>query len=125
MSQNQVFSDELDQHIYEEAQALEAIANLATASASDKTTIATLVEANASLVKEVTSLHKEIATLRLANHSKGRKGKGTSLMHYCWSCGTNLNHASLDCINPKPNHKNDATAANKKGGETRRFKSFE
>ena len=47
-----------------EVQALEAIANLATASAENRQTITKLTETNASLVKELVELQKEIASLK-------------------------------------------------------------
>ena len=53
-----------DNEINEEAHALEAIANLATASATDKSTIATLTNTNAMLVKEIANLRKEIASFK-------------------------------------------------------------
>ena len=102
---------------------MEAITNLATASASDKSTIATLTATNATLtstnstlVKEITFLRKELHTLRDAgsdtNHRK----------HYCWSCGTFSSHPSHKCNVKKDGHKNGATATNKMGGETKRFR---
>ena len=43
---------------------MEAVANLATASSADKETITTLINTNATLVKEVESLRQELAGLR-------------------------------------------------------------
>ena len=112
-----------DQAIQEEAGALEAIANLATASASDKSTMsiltatnATLTATNATLVKETSFLRKEIYALREAGSDAGHR------KHYCWSCGTSSNHPSHKCTTKKDGHKNGATAINKMGGETRRFR---
>ena len=106
-----------DNEINEEAHALEAIANLATASATDKSTITTLTNTNTMLVKEITILRKEIASL------KPFPRNSFTFTHYCWSCGTKSDHPSHKCEKRKPNHQVQATAANKMGGETRGFRS--
>ena len=106
-----------DNEIIEEAHALEAIANLATASATDKATIATLTNTNATLVKEIASLRKEITSLKPYPRSS------FPFTHYCWSCGTKSDHPSHKCEKRKPNHQVQATAASEMGGETRVFRS--
>ena len=105
-----------DNVISEEAHALEAIANLATASATDKATIATLTNTNATLVKEIANLRKEIASLKPSARSS------FPFTHCCWSCGTKSDHPSHKCEKQKANHQAQATAANKIGGETRVFR---
>ena len=112
-----------DQAIQEEAGALEAIANLATASASDKSEIANLTSTNdiltstnATLVKELTYLRKEIYALRTSSSDV------VHFTHYFQSYSNNSNHASHRCPSPKDGHKNRATTLNKMGGETRRYR---
>ena len=90
----------------QEAQALEAIANLATASADSRQTINALTQTNASLVAELVSLRKEAAALKL------RKTKN----HCCWSYGTLSDYKSKNCANKKPGNKDDATFYSKQGG---------
>ena len=107
---------EFDRAISEESHALEAIANLATASATDKATIPTLTNTNAVLVKEIASLRKEITSLRFRPQPFG------SNTHYCWSCGKKSDHPSSKCETRKPNHQTGATAANMMGGETRMWR---
>ena len=113
----------LDHAIQEEAGALEAIANLATASASDKSTIATLTATNATLTSTNSTLAKEITFLRKELYALRDAGSdNTNHKHYCWLCGTSLSHPSHKCNAKKDGHKNGATATNKIGGETRRFR---
>ena len=100
-----------------EADAFEAIANLAIASSEDKNTISTLTATNASLVQQLVSLRAELATCRRSSSNSNRN-------HYCWTHCTSCNHKSADCMLKKSGHKIDATAENKMGGETRRFRSF-
>ena len=97
-----------------EVQALEAIANLATASAEDKQTIATLTATNASLVAELIEVRKEFAAFRKSTRS--------NLKHYCWSCGTHCDHDSKICKAKKAGHKDEATWKNKLGGSESRYK---
>ena len=76
---------EFNQVTHEEDQALEVIYNLATTSATDKSTIATLASTNAYVVKALASSRRELSTLKpYENSEKSRK-------HYCWSCGANCN----------------------------------
>jgi len=102
-----------------EADALEAIANLAIASSEDKNTINTLTATNASLVQQLVSLRAELANCR-----RSARTKNQSFTHYCWTHGTSCNHKSENCHGKKDGHKLAATAENKMNGETRRFRSF-
>ena len=99
-----------------EVQALEVIANLATASAEDKQTIATLTATNATLVAELAEVRKEFAAFRKSSNRR-------NLNHYCWSYGTHCDHDSKTCKDKKPGHKDDATWRNKLGGNENRYKS--
>ena len=111
-----------NQAIHKEAGALEAIANLATASASDKSTIATLTATNATLTSTNSTLVKEITFLQKELHTLCDAGSDTSYCkHYCWSCGTSSSHPSHKCNTKKDGCKYGATATNKIEGETRRF----
>ena len=97
-----------------EVQVLEAIANLATSSAEDKQTIATLTASNASLVAELIEVRKEFAAFRRTSRNANK--------HYCWSCGTHCDHDSKICKAKKPGHKDEAIWKNKMGGNESRHK---
>ena len=72
-----------------EAQALEAISNLAIANAEDKQTIATLIATNASLVAELTQLRNEFTVFRKTSRNVRK--------HYFWTCDTHCYHNSNMC----------------------------
>jgi hypothetical protein len=44
-----------------------------------------------------------------------RNGGGTSMLHLCWSCGVQAEHASPACSNPEQGHKRNATFASPQG----------
>ena len=101
---------------------MEAFANLATTSASDKSTISTLTSTNAILTTTNATLVKEIFFLRKEIHALCEAGSDTGhRKYYYWLCGTSLSHPSHKCNAKKDGHKNGATAINKMGGETRCF----
>jgi hypothetical protein len=100
-----------------------AIANLATATAHDRSTVATLTSTNRDLSNELTTVNRklvsaltEIARLTSlsSNSSAGstsRPGAGFEPKHYCWSCGYRCTHYSSRCPVPKPGHQKSAKAA--------------
>ena len=99
----------------QEVQALEAIANLATASTENRESIATLTATNAALVKELVELRLEAKNLRA---TLSRRNK---FSNYCWSCGMNCDHTSRACQNKKEGHKVQATLRNMLGGSIEVF----
>ena len=116
--QHHASDSEFDRAISEEAHALEAIANLVTASATDKSNVETITKTNEVLVKEIASLRKEIISLRSALQPFGTHLFGTNT-NDCCSFSTKSSHPSHKRENKKPNHQLRTTAANMMGGETR------
>ena len=103
-----------------------AIAKLATATAHDHQTIATLSATNSTLTLELTTVNKQLVTalldvtklnIQLAD-LKSKPGGSTGgplepqapTKHYCWSCGYKQTHYSSRCPNPKPGHQRAAKA---------------
>jgi hypothetical protein len=126
----------LDQH-----DTPEAIANLATATASDRTTVANLSATNSALTAELTqannnlnlshsvaaALKIELATLRATRNNDHRTTTATAGRtyqannNYWWTHGYKVNgrHTSTSCLKPAPGHPHDATKDNNKGGSQR------
>jgi hypothetical protein len=106
----------------------EAIAQLATATASDRGTVATLNTTNAKLVNQIEAAHaliaqlkNEIATLRskIKHAWQGqRPAKTTNNDSYCWSHGYQVaeSHASATCNVRKNGHQEAATKIDTMGG---------
>ena len=108
-----------------------ALANLATANASDRSTVSNLSETNSNItndlalantklakaISDIASLQFEIAGLRgsNANSSRSRSTPNTS---YCWTHGYRMgrNHDSTSCRNPSTGHKKEATRTNNMSG---------
>ena len=118
---------------------IDAIANLATATASDRATVATLSKTVDTLTNELaTSTQELVSALKKvtaltnsveywkAKSNTGRSGGGDRnnrlLTHYCWTCGCKCNHNSRDCTLKADGHKSNATAENKQGGKTTNFR---
>jgi hypothetical protein len=103
--------------------AIDAFANLASATAVDRAIVVTLTTANARLanqleesaqaLKEVNALLKKERSDRVAC-----KPFAPSVDSYCWSRGYKLarNHTSMNCLYPKTGHKKEATKSNNMGG---------
>ena len=99
---------------------MEAFANLATTSASDKSTISTLTSTNAILTTTNATLVKEIFFLRKEIHALCEAGSDTGhRKYYYWLCGTFLSYSSHKYNAKKDRYKNRATTINKIGRETR------
>ena len=87
-------------HAYQN-ETVEAIANLATATASDCASVAALTATNSTLIVDCTATHSQliialqdlatlhvtVADLRKQLSAAGIKPSGCSSNHYCWSCG--------------------------------------
>ena len=108
---------------------VDAIANLATATAADRQTVATLSATNSTLTVELTSVNRKLVTA-LADIAKltlqvadlkaktGTSGGVLEPKHYCWSCGFKQTHYSSRCPNPKTGHQRAAKASDIMGGST-------
>jgi hypothetical protein len=106
----------------------EAIAQLATATASDRGTVAILTTTNAKLVNQLDAAHaliaqlkSEIATLKskIKPAWQGqRPAKTTTNNNYCWSHGYQVakSHTSATCNVRKNGHQEAATNIDTMGG---------
>jgi predicted RNase H-like nuclease (RuvC/YqgF family) len=105
-----------------------AIAQLATATASDRGTVATLTTTNAELATQLEAAQAQIAQLKdeivaIKNKIKPawqghRLIKTTNNDSYCWSHGYQdaKSHTSATCNMKKSRHKDAATKNNPMGG---------
>ena len=140
-------STEIDQFVEETAK---SFANLAQASATDKTMLADLTSANKTLLDELIKKNNKIENLltQVSNLKTNSSGTGTSNKKnsrqrtptqpeqqqaqqptddhgYCWTCGftkPHANHTSCTCKLRAPGHQNDATRDNMMGGNKRVFR---
>jgi hypothetical protein len=93
---------------------VEAIAQLATATASDRGTVATLTTTNARLANQLEAAHALITQLK-----KGKRpAKTTNNDSYCWSHGYQVakSHTSATCNMKKNGHQDAATNIDTMGG---------
>jgi hypothetical protein len=126
----------LDQH-----DTAEAIANLATATAADQATVASLSATNSILTSVLMqannklnlanavapALKLKLATLRAThNNNQPTTPANASRMYqannnYCWTHGYKVNgrHTSTSCLKPATGHQLDATKDINKGGSQR------
>jgi predicted RNase H-like nuclease (RuvC/YqgF family) len=107
---------------------VDAVAQLATATASDRGTVATLTTTNAKLAAQLEAAHAEIARLKseistLKNKFKPawqgqRPVKATNNNRYCWSHGYQVakSHTSATCNMKKSGHQDAANKSNTMGG---------
>ena len=116
-----------------ESETIKAIANLATATASDRATTARLTETNARLTKELKSTQQKLieALEKIAQLSENRSpfapctaktGKENQACppdrHYCWTHGYLCENTSGRCPAPATIHQKFATARKPAGGST-------
>jgi hypothetical protein len=106
-----------------------AIANLATATAHDRQTVANLSATNNTLTLELTAVNRKLVaalfdvnklTKQLAElqHKSGNSAPPLEPKHYCWSCGYRQTHYSSRCPHPKVGHQKSAKASDIMGGST-------
>jgi predicted RNase H-like nuclease (RuvC/YqgF family) len=107
---------------------IDAIAQLATATASDRGTVATLTTTNAKLATQLEAAHAQIAQLKneIATLKKKIKPawqgqrpiKTTKNDSYCWSHGYQVakSHTSATCNMKKSGHQDAANKSNPMGG---------
>ena len=109
---------------------VDAIANLATATASDRAMVAILTATNSTLTSALTACQlqlvealQDVAKLTTViadlNKNPSAKPSNTGNWHYCWNHGYSSGHSSRDCKKPRPGHYKGATKADTKGGSTR------
>jgi hypothetical protein len=109
---------------YQMAQAaIGSLANLATATAADRGVVATLMEANARLVKQLKDNSNELRELKALIkkeifEKRGQCSFNPSPNNYCWTHGYKVanTHTSLSCNFPKQGHKREATRVDNMGG---------
>jgi predicted RNase H-like nuclease (RuvC/YqgF family) len=106
----------------------EAIAQLATAMASDRGTVATLTTTNAKLATQLEAAHaliaqlkREIATLKIKIRpvwQGKRPTRTTNNDSYCWSHGYQVakSHTSATCNLMKTGHQENVTKVDTMGG---------
>jgi hypothetical protein len=119
----------------------EALANLASATASDRATVASLSATNSNLTAELSTttnklnlsnsinaaLKIELATLRASRNNDHRTTPANASRtyqansNYCWTHGYKVNgrHTSSSCLKPADGHQRNATKDNRKGGSER------
>jgi hypothetical protein len=97
---------------------IDALANLATSTASDRGVVAALTQANSRLAKQLEENSSELRELKaLLNQERRDKRRPRSVnassINYCWTHGYKVGktHTSLTCNTPKPGHKTEATRA--------------
>jgi hypothetical protein len=124
-SANMMIEQSRDVSMHETA---EEIAQLATATASDRSTVATLTATNAKLATQLEAAHtliaqlkKEIATLKIKIKpvwQGQRPARTTNNDSYCWSHGFQVakSHTSSTCSLRKTGHQENATRLDTLGG---------
>jgi hypothetical protein len=124
-SANMMIEQGIDDSMQETA---EAIAQLATATASDRGTVATLTTTNAKLANQLEAAHaliaqlkSEIATLKIKIKpvwQGQRPTRTTNNDSYCWSHGYQVanSHTSATCNVRKTGHQETATKIDTMGG---------
>ena len=111
---------------------IDAIANLATATASDQATVAKLTVTISRLTKELKQTQAKLVTALETNAHLAAAGNTTNKenfrpngrdwlnkpenRHYCWTHGFLCTHHSRKCPDPKPGHVTNAKLRSTKGG---------
>jgi hypothetical protein len=106
---------------------VDAIAQLATSTSSDRRTVATLITTNAKLATQLEAAQAQIAQLKdeiapLKNKIKpdwqGQLPQKKNNDSYCWSHGYQVakSHTSATCNMKKSGHEDAATKSNPMGG---------
>jgi hypothetical protein len=100
-----------------------ALANLTTATASDRGVVAALTQANSRLVKQLEETSSELRELKAMVHQerynrRGQRNVNANANNYCWTHGYKVGktHTSLSCNTRNPDHKTEATQADNMGG---------
>jgi hypothetical protein len=100
-----------------------SLANLATATASDRCVVAALTQANSRFVKQLEETSSELRELRSLLHQERRYRRGprngnAAANNYLWTHGYTVGktHTSLSCNTRNPGHKTEATRSDNMGG---------
>jgi hypothetical protein len=100
-----------------------ALANLATATETDRGIVATLTEENSRLARQLEERSKEVKEVKawIKKERAERRGQipfTPSVDNYCWSHGYKVakSHTSQSCNFLKDGHKREATKAHNIGG---------
>jgi hypothetical protein len=114
-----------------QAETIDAIANLATATAADRSAVTHLTSTNAQLVADIKRITTQLVTAltRIGTLEKKLAGVPDSSgscspvpgvrKHYCWTCGYCSKHSSWYCTTPATGHQTRAKAADPMGGSTK------
>lgn len=108
---------------------MEAITNLANATVVDKESIVALNNTVARLTVEVAAVTEEMVKvltenkrlLAVAAGPRSGPHREVTYTHHCWMHGPKCSHTSGDCDRRAPDHKADATDADKMGGRTTKW----
>ena len=125
-------------HVYQQ-DTVGTIANLATATASDRASFADLTTTNGTLtaeltasnaklvvaLQEITKLTTTIADLKAKSGNQPSRQQDASFptRHYCWTHGFRCTHPSKECPAPDTGHQTSAISRNTKGGSSATFKA--
>jgi hypothetical protein len=100
-----------------------ALANLATATASDRGVVEALNQANSLLVKQLEETSSELRELKALLHQEIRDRRGprnvnATANNYCWTHGYKVGKTNtiLTCNTCNPGHKTEATRTENMGG---------
>ena len=115
-----------------EQRTIDAIANLATATASDRATVANLTATISELTWELKQTQAKLVAALESNARLAANGGGSSKENlrpnrrdrnrkpanrrYCWTHGFLCTHHSGKCPDPKPGHVANAKSRNTQGG---------
>ena len=117
---------------------VDALANLATATANDREAVSNLTATNKMLtdelatvnaelisaLKKISYMEKTMADLRAKSQDKGpTPNPTTGHTHYCWSCGFKSPHPSYKCEVKKDGHQDKATKYNTMNGCRSNYKA--
>ena len=111
-------------------QTTEALANLASTTAADRTALVNLTVTNERLTAHIEQLTQQLATaigkistLEAGNNqptATTRRNRPCQQTNYCWSHGFRVNrdgsHTSKTCTKRRSGHQENATASNRMGG---------
>jgi hypothetical protein len=100
-----------------------ALANVATATATDRSVVAALTQANSRLAKQLEDYSSDLRELKAVLNQERRDKQGPrsfnpSSRNYCWTHGYKVGrtHTSRTCNTPQPCRKIEATRAENIGG---------
>jgi hypothetical protein len=100
-----------------------ALANLATATAADRSVVAALTQANSNLVKQLKETASELRELKALLHQERcdkwvPRSFKASASNYCWTHRYKFGktHTSHACNTLNPGHKAESTRAENMGG---------